>query len=325
MKRKSSALNILISTSPIFRAGKEYVDGIRDIAPEAKVEMVEQKDVKTDLLAKAEIFFGWPDVKKLKDARSLRWLHLPSAGADRFAKRELFYHPDCQLTCSRGVFGIPISEHVLCMLLSFSRAMPYYAEQREQKVWQRLFKERDFFSSTVGIIGMGNIGTEVAKRVRALGAKVLGIKRHPETRPEYVDELYGEEGIDHVMEQSDYVVIALPYTPRTKGIINRERIGKMKPGACLINVARGGLVDQEALIDALKQRRLAGAALDATDPEPLPKDNPIWQMPNVILTPHTSGSSPTNNARRFQIFHNNLRLYLDGKPLKNQVDFDEGY
>ncbi len=318
-------MNIVISTSHIFRAGKEYVDSIRDIAPEAQVEMIEQKDVSMDLLAKAEIFFGWPDVKKLKETRSLRWLHLPSVGADRFAKRDLFYHSDCQLTCSRGVFGIPISEHVLCLLLSFSRAMPSYVEQRKKKVWQRLFRERDFFSSTVGIIGMGNIGTEVAKRVRALGAKVLGVKRHPESKPEFVDTIYGEDDIDYVLGQSDYVVIALPYTARTKGIISRERIGKMKPGASLINIARGGLVDQEALIEALKNGKLAGAGLDATDPEPLPEDNPIWQMPNVILTPHTSGSSQTNDARRFEIFCSNFKLYLDGKPLKNQVDFDEGY
>jgi phosphoglycerate dehydrogenase-like enzyme len=264
-------------------------------------------------------------VEKLKEARSLKWLHLPSAGADRFAKRELFYHSDCRLTCSRGVFGIPISEHVVCMLLSFSRAMPSYTEQRKQKVWQRLFRETDFFSSTVGIIGMGNIGTEVARRVRAMGARVIGVKRRPEIKPEFADAVYGEEGIDRVLEQSDYVVIALPFTKRTRGIISRERIEKMKPGAYLINVARGGLVDQEALIEALESDKLAGAGLDATDPEPLPQDNPIWLMPNVILTPHTSASSPTNDARRFEIFTGNLRLYLAGEPLINQVDFDEGY
>jgi phosphoglycerate dehydrogenase-like enzyme len=323
--KRSSAPFILISTNRIFPAGKNYFDLTREIAPEARVVMVAQEDVSSDLLASAEVFFGWPNVDELRQAESLMWLHLPSAGADRFARRDLFYNPDCQLTCSRGVFGIPIAEHVLCMILSFARAMPYYAEQQRQKVWQRLFGEREFSGCTVGIIGMGNIGAEVARRAQALGAKVLGAKRRPEIGSPHVDELYGEKGIDALLAQSDYVVIALPYTARTKGIISRERIGKMKPGACLINVARGGLVDQQALIEALQQERIGGAGLDATDPEPLPEDSPLWQMPNVILTPHTAGSSPSKDVRRFQIFHENLRLYLEGQPLKNRVSFDEGY
>jgi phosphoglycerate dehydrogenase-like enzyme len=175
------------------------------------------------------------------------------------------------------------------------------------------------------VIGLGSIGTEVARRSAALGATVLAVRRRPSETPPFVTELAGEDGIDRLLPRCDYVVLALPATRRTQRVLSAERLGLMKRGSFVVNIGRGALIDQDALIAALADGRLGGAGLDVSTPEPLPADSPLWQMPNVIITPHASGSSPTNDDRRFEIFAANLRRFAAGEPLENLVDFDEGY
>ena len=277
------------------------------------------------MLGRAEIIFGAPDPDRLVTAKRLKWLHLPSAGADRYADRNLFCNKDIHLTNSRGVLGMPIAEYVLGVMLAFSRNLHLYARQKEEKVWKRLTTAKDFAGSTVGILGLGDIGTEIAKRAHACGARVIAVKRHPKTVPEYISELYGEDGIDTMLERCDYIVLALPYTHRTDRIMSAERLSKLKSSSFIVNISRGELIDQEALIEVLKRNRIAGAALDVTTPEPLPSDSPLWELPNVILTPHASAYSPKNDDKRFRIFNRNLKLYLEGKPLENRVHLDTGY
>jgi phosphoglycerate dehydrogenase-like enzyme len=264
-------------------------------------------------------------MEQLEKARNLKWLHLPSAGADGYTQKESYCYSDIQVTNSSGVFGIPIAEHVFGMILSFNKNLQEYAYQKEAKQWNRHWETRDFFGSTMAIIGLGDIGTEVAKRGKAWGATILAVKRTMTSAPEYVDRLYPLEQLEEVLQQADYVVLALPNTSKTRGIITKELLRSMKPSAFLVNIGRGALVDQDALIEALKEGQIAGAGLDVTEPEPLPEDNPLWELPNVILTPHTSGGSPSNDQRRNQIFQQNLISYLNGTGLNNLVDFTQEY
>lgn len=319
------SMEILVMTNSIFPMAASYKEKVFDIFPEAKLLVVDKKDVTEEMLEKAEIIFGWPEEEHLKMAKSLKWLHLPSAGADSYTSRELFCNKEIILTNSSGVFGLPIAEHVFAMILSFNRNLLEYAYQQRDKKWKGIRRTRDFYGSTIGVIGLGDIGTEVAKRSKALGATVLAVKRTRSQKPDCVDRLYTTEEIDQVLEQSDYIVLALPNTSKTNGIITEERLRRMKPDAFLVNIGRGGLIDQEALVKALKEQWIGGVGLDVTTPEPLSEDSPLWELPNVMITPHVSGSSPSNDDRRMGVFIRNLNHYKLNQPMENVVDFAEGY
>jgi phosphoglycerate dehydrogenase-like enzyme len=322
----SNILDILIITNSIFTINEEYRETIKTVDNNIKLTIVKDSEVTSEMLYTAEVMFGWPTEEQLQQAENLKWLHLPSAGADGYTKRELYKNSsEIQISNSSGVFGKPIAEHVFTMILSYNRNFSEYTLLKTEKKWQRNFKVKDFFGSTLGIIGLGDIGTEVAMRAKAWGANVIAVKRTITEVPEYVDRLYTLEEIDEVLKQSDYVVLALPNTMKTKGIIDENKLRLMKPEAFLINVGRGSLIDQDALITALKEGWIGGAGLDVTEPEPLPEDNPLWDLPGVIITPHASGTSPSNDQRRFDIFYHNLLHYRNQEPLRNTVNFEEGY
>ncbi|NLO10252.1 MAG: D-2-hydroxyacid dehydrogenase [Clostridiales bacterium] len=297
-----------------------------DTANEATITIATDSNLTDEMISKAEIIFGGPRQDVLKRAKNLKWLQLYSAGADGYTDSDhLYMSKDILLTTSSGVYGRAISEHVLAMILSYNRNLQDYALLKQEKRWSSIYKTRDFYGSTVGIIGFGDIGNEVALRAKALGARVLVVKRILSKKPDYVDEIYLTEEIDEVLGRSDYIVLTLPATEKTKGIISKERIGIMKPDAFLVNIGRGELIDQEALIEALRNNRIGGAGLDVMTPEPLPADNPLWELPNVIITQHSSGLSVGNDTRRVNLFTDNLRRYLNNEALENIVNFTEGY
>lgn len=273
----------------------------------------------------AEVIIGQPNPEYLKTAKKLKWVQLSSAGADHLADESLYANNDVILTNAGGVYGKPIAEHVFAMILSFNRNLMQYERNRQNCTWAPVLPVRDFYGSTVGIIGLGDIGREVAVRAKAFGARVLAVKRTVGDRPPYVDELYSVNELDRVLPQSDYLILALPNTPETKGILSEERIAKIKRGAFIVNVGRGTAICHEALIRALQDGRLAGAGLDVTDPEPLPADSPLWKMPNVIITSHTSGFSPHNWNRQAELIRENLERYAEGRTLINRVDFKAKY
>lgn len=319
------SLNILILMNSHFHMEATCPEFIMDTIPGTQVTLVQHRKVTPELLQKAEVIFGWPGPVDIKTAENLRWIHLPSAGADSYTNGDITLPKQVALTTSSGVYGMPIAEHVLAMILSYNRNLQDYAYHKEKKLWKGIGTTRDFFGSTIGIIGLGDIGSEVAKRAKALGARVLAVKRTPSDPPEYIDKLYGTEELDEVLIQADYVVLALPNTAKTKEIINEERLRKMRPDAFLVNIGRGALIDQEALIKALQNGWIGGAGLDVTSPEPLPEDSPLWELPNVIISPHMSGISPTNDRRKFDIFYRNLKHYVAGQQMINLVDLKEGY
>jgi phosphoglycerate dehydrogenase-like enzyme len=204
--------------------------------------------------------------------------------------------------------------------------------------WQR-FSPRELRSSTVGVVGYGSIGRQIARLLQPFGATVLATKRdamHPEDTgytPEgwgdpggdYVHRLYPASALRSMLKECDFVVICVPLTPGTRGLIGADELAVMKPSAFLVDTSRGGIVDHSALIPLLRERKLAGAALDVFPTEPLPADSPLWKLPNVILTPHISGFSPQYDARAVQLFAENLNRYLSGLPLYNRIQLDRGY
>ncbi len=317
-------MNILIISNKLFHIRAEDIEQIKAAASGYTVTYVRDSDVTQEMVEKAEIIFGFLKPEQFAAAKTLQWLQLPSAGAD-YINHNLFYNKDLRITNSSGVYGLPIAEHVFSMILSFNHNLQSYAYHKADRKWSRIYEAKDFWGSTVGIIGLGDIGSGVAVRAKAWGAKVLAVKRTITERPEYVDELYTLEEIDEVLKQSDYVVLCLPGTAKTRSVITEERLRLMKPDSFLVNIGRGSLIDQEALIKALRENWIGGAGLDVMEPEPLPQDNPLWELPNVIITPHASGYSPTNDRRHFKIFYDNLKRYLEKKPLNNMVDLKEGY
>ena len=321
----SKTMDILVMTNHFFPMCEADIEQIKKINPGIHMTVINHKEVTLEMLQKAEIIFGWPPIEQLPKALKLKWLHLPSAGADYYTIRENYYNQEIQVTNSSGVFGLPIAEHVFAMILSYNRNLQEYAYHKLEKKWNGIRNVRDFYGSTIGVIGLGDIGMEVAKRAKAWGARVLAVKRTLEKKPEYVDQLYTTEEIDVVLEQSDYIVLALPNTPRTVGMITEERLKKMKSHSFIVNIGRGSVIDQDALIKALKENWIGGAGLDVTTPEPLPEESLLWELPNVIITPHASGNSPTNQSRRLDIIINNLKRYIDNLPLENLVSFEECY
>ncbi|GAB6100624.1 D-2-hydroxyacid dehydrogenase [Halanaerocella petrolearia] len=316
-------LEILIMFGADF--DQSQLSSLKKMAPQVAITNLQADEVTTEMIKKADIIFGWPKKEDLKKAENLKWLHLPSAGASKYIDQSLYHNQDIILTNSSGVYGLPIAEHILGMILAFNNNLSQYFEQQQQKEWQSVRARRDIYGSTCGIIGFGNIGREVAKRAQALGSRVLALKRTVDQVPDYVDKLYTQDEINQVLKESDYIILSLPITEETKGIISAQELQLMKKDAFLVNVGRGELVVQNDLIKALTEGWIAGAGLDVTTPEPLPEDSPLWELSNVIITPHCSGYSPTNSKRLYDIFSKNLESYMKGQPLKNRVNFRVGY
>jgi phosphoglycerate dehydrogenase-like enzyme len=244
---------------------------------------------------------------------------------------------DVLVTNARGVFSRPIAEHVLLMILAVSRHLPELLELQRERTWQPL-EGRELRELTIGIVGYGSLGRSVASLASAFGARVIALRRRPEgaaaagTDEEdgfpfepRVDQVFGPDRLHELLAASDIVVLAAPLTPETEGMIDEAAIGAMKRDAWLINVARGRLVDDTALVRALRDNRIGGAALDTFRDEPLPPGSPYWELPNVILTPHTAWSSSRVLDRSIDLFCDNLVRFSRGEPLRNVVDPAAGY
>lgn len=319
-------LNIFIDTVYDYDFFDEFKTELKLIAPNAAITIASIKKAETDTIENAEVILGWMSEDQIRKAKNLKWLQLPSAGVDGHTNKSLYCNHDIRLTSASGVFSVAMAEHVLGLMISFNRNLHFYARFQAEKRWNSMKAGRNIAGSTVGIIGFGDIGSEVAKRVHALGAVVVAVKRSPCVTPTYVDEmLFGEEGIDNLIKKCDYIILTLPNTNNTNGIISEKRLKSMKPGCFIVNVGRGSAIDQQALIKALHEGWIAGAGLDVTTPEPLPSDNPLWGMSNVLITPHASGYSAYNIEKILNIFKENLKRYVEAKPLINLIDFDAGY
>lgn len=264
-------------------------------------------------------------------ARKLRWIHSPAAAVHQLMFRELI-NSDVIITNAREVHGPVVAEHVMALIFALAKRIPQAVRLQLQRVWgQRAMWEsqprpREISGATLGLVGLGSIGREVAARASALGMRVVAIREHPEKgSPRTIAQVFPRSQLDVVLSQSDYVVLAVPVTPTTTGLINADRLAAMKPDACLINVGRGPLLDESALIAALRNHKIGGAALDVFEKEPLPADSPLWDLDNLLITPHTAGLTEKLWERHYALMSENLRRYLSGQPLLGIVDKKEGY
>lgn len=222
---------------------------------------------------------------------------------------------------AKDVYAITIAEDIITKILVINRNVKKYIHQMDEAVWKPHRFEPEIYGSTIGFLGSGSLANAAAVRLKAFGARLITYRKSDLPNPVFDQTYTGESGLKQVLQQSDYVVITLPLNENTNRLIDSEKLSWMKKDAVLINVGRGEVVDQDALIDALQNNRLRGAGLDVMTPEPLPKDSPLWYMDNVYITPHNAPSSPYMMSRLYNLLEDNLKRYLEQKPLKNIVNF----
>lgn len=264
----------------------------------------------------------------LAAAPKLRWVQAWSAGVERYLDLEGLVAADSiVMTNARGASGPVIAEHAFAMLLQLTRGLDRYRTEQDAGRWSRGAAENatSLSGKTLLVAGLGGIGSEIARLGKGFGMTVLGTVRTARPAPEYVDELRTGEALDAWLEIADVVAIALPLTAETSGLFDAERLARMKPGAVLVNIARGRIVHTDALVEALESGALGGACLDVTDPEPLPEGHPLFALERVVLTPHVAGRAELSSERRWALLAENLRRFSVGEPLLNVVDKQAGY
>jgi len=328
------SVNVLVTT-PI---GDELLQHITNVSPRIKLSNVSElvraeqrgdfarKDELDALLAQAEVIYGLRLPRNvIVRAPKLKWVQVMSAGVDRFLDDE-FRQSSVIMTSVSGMHATPIGEIVLELMLMFAKQAPLCFQLKQEKQWKR-FMPTVLRSKTVGIVGLGNIGREVARLAKAFGMRVVATRRSAKRvmRAKGIDILLPREQLPRLLSESDFVVLSLPFTSETNKLIGEEELRAMKPTAYLINIARGNIVDEEALIRALDEHWIAGAGLDVFATEPLPADSCLWESPNVIFSPHIAGGMEDYNIRATELFCKNLRHYLSGDNLLNVIDKKKGY
>ena len=311
----------ILVTVPFEEADRQRAAAIW---PEAEFRYAQAASLTPEDVADVEIGLGNIPVPLLPACKKLRWLQLNNAGVDNYIGH---LPKGLILTNATGAYGLAISEHMLAMLLMLMKKLNRYYDNQHAHLWRDEGAIRSIEGSTALILGAGNIGGDFARKLHALGAYTIGVRRASTKKDDYLDELWHMDAIDELLPRADIVAMALPGTPETKGILDARRIGLMKKTAILLNIGRGTAIDTEALCDALQEGRLGGAGLDVTDPEPLPKEHRLWDMPNAVVTPHISGFYHLRQTyeRIVGICLENLTNYRDGKPLRNIVDEATGY
>ena len=274
-----------------------------------------------------EIIYGHPAPEIVREAKHLKWLCSDFAGIEKYLPDGVFADPACILSNSSGAYGPTISEHIIMVLLMLMRRMPEYEADLRERKWTFYAPIRSIIGSHVVLLGTGDIGSNTARRLKALGAKVTGVCRSGKSEEPAFDRVVPLSELDALLPTADALIMSLPATKETVGILSAERMALLPNHAYLVNVGRGSAIDQDALVAALQNRAIAGAALDVMMPEPLPEDHPLWDCPNTILTPHVSGNLSLGLTCELDIemFLADLTRYSEGKGLKNVVDRTKGY
>jgi phosphoglycerate dehydrogenase-like enzyme len=303
---------------------QRYLDMIQATDPRVEVIAATDTDRAISAAPRAEIIVGWQVPSEVMErAAHLRWIHTTAAGVDGLLVPPVL-EGRVLLTSSVGIhIGLP--EHVMGLVLAFARRLHVAIRHQIAHRWDRASVIGEEIAGRVlGVLGLGTIGRALAERAAVFGMRVIGTKRTPGPVP-YVERVLPPGGTDEVLREADYLVIILPLTPQTRGLIDARALAMMKRTAVLINVGRGAVVKEADLIAALRAGTIAGAGLDVFEREPLPADSPLYDMPNVIVTPHVSGASHTYYDRAIPLFCENLRRYLHGQPMQNVVDPARGY
>lgn len=301
---------------------------LREAHPGIVFDVVEDPAAE-DGFGDADAIIGWRlTSEQLENSPRLQWLQTTSAGVERVLTPEMIDR-GIVITNASGVHSVSISEHLMAMMLAFGRCLPLLMKNQQRHTWrdENLRAEVfELYGQTLMIVGVGDIGIALGNRAAAFGMKVIGVRRRTDLpQPDSFDEIVSTDDLTKRLPEADHVAICLPLTDATRGLVGTEQIQAMKPGAFIYNIGRGPIIDQEALLQALESGRLGGAGLDVTDPEPLPEDSPLWDMPNVLITAHTSGSSPVYWRRASEIVVENVSRWQHGEALNNVIDIEQGY
>ncbi len=316
----------------LWNAPEWFAPRLRAEFPEIEIVHRKSYDGVEEDLASAEILFTFLlRPQQLSAATKLRWIHAPTAAVHQLLFPELVMS-DVVLTNAREVHGPVVAEHVIALIFALAKKIPEAVLLQQKRIWGQSeiwhgnSRPREVAGATLGLVGLGSIGRQVAKMASGLGMRVIAVREHSEKEvPDAVQRIFAPPDLNQLLSQSDYVVLAAPLTPSTHGLMNAERFAAMKSGACLINVGRGPLVDEAALAEALRSNQIAGAALDVFEQEPLPSESPLWDLPNLLITPHTAALTGKLWERHYSLFSGNLRRYLNHQPLLYTIDKQKGY
>jgi phosphoglycerate dehydrogenase-like enzyme len=339
---RNSPVDVLV-TIP-FSDGE--IEELREVSPRLRINVQAVRDareISNEAWNRAEVLYTDRVLPQVDQAPGLRWVQFHFAGVDPLLDSALLQKPGLILTTLSGAAAPQMAEFALAMMLALAHRLPEINTAQARGEWPRdrweRFRPLELRTSTVGIVGYGSIGREIARLLSALGSRILAAKRDA-MQPQdagYVipglgdpggdlfHRLYPFQAIRSMVKECDFVVTAAPFTPETRGMIGAPELAAMKPTAYLVSMARGGIIDQAALLSALQEKRIAGAALDVFAEEPLPSNSPFWKLPNVIISPHIGGMSSHYNRRALDLFIENLKRYLAGSPLLNRFDPQRGY
>lgn len=308
-----------------------FSDRLRKDFPQIDVVQLPDYERLTEELADAEIVIAWSlRGDQLQAAKKLRWIHSTAAAVHALMSSELLAS-DIIVTNARAVHGPTVAEHAMALVFAMGKRLPEAARFQAQRHWaQREIctnppRPIDLRDSTMVIVGFGSIGNSLAALAKAVGMRVIAVREHPEKGSALADRTYGFDDLNCALAEGDFVVLATPVTQKTQRLMNADRLAHLKPSTYLINVGRGVLIDEDALLHALHTNQIAGAALDVATEEPLPPDSPLWAMDNVFITPHTAGFAEKMWERHYLNYTENLRRYLAGEPLLWTVDKTAGY
>jgi phosphoglycerate dehydrogenase-like enzyme len=325
---------------------EELIDRLRGVSPRIKIKTIRARkteDISADIWKQIEVLYTAKVLPDPEQVEKLRWIQFHYAGIDHALDHPIFSKQDIVATTLSGAAASQVAEYAVMMMLALGHRLPELINFQKRAEWPsdrwERFMPLELRGSTVGIIGYGSIGRQIANLLQPFGADVLALKRdpmHPKDKgyiPEgqgdpggdLVKRLYPPQAIRSMLKDCDFVVVTIPLTDETKNMVGPEELAVLKPGAFLVDVSRGGVVNASALFNAMKDKKLAGAALDVHSEEPLPSNSAFWKLPNVFITPHISGNTAHYDERAVELFFENLNRYLAGQPLFNEVDITEGY
>ena len=328
---RMTVLEFVRNEDGVWNLPRPLVEKIAERFPDVRFESPQRQADADLLIPEADVVLGWAvRPHNFASASRLGWIHLTAAGVGSALFPELVAS-EVVVTNSRGLHATSIAEHVLGMMLAFARKLHLARDAQHDARWidRALWAEppdfRQLEGESLGLVGLGQIGRALARRAKAMGMVVQAVTRTPRIDPAPADAVWPVERLGDLAAASDWLVVAAPSTPATRGLVSRAVLERMPPHAVLLNVGRGALVDEPALIERLERGAIAGAGLDVFAEEPLPVESPLWRMPQVIVTPHVSGYGPRYWERALELFAANLRARLAGRPLANVVDKREGY
>lgn len=324
MNFQSSQIKVLIS----FDLSENYVENLRKDFPNVEFLVTDDKEKIIKVIQDVDAVFAFKNFNSemFRLAKRLKWIHSRIVGVDWLLAIQELAESDVIITCSRGIHPIQASDHAFALILALSRKLHIFMRFQREKKWDRTPAVDELAGKTIGIIGLGAIGTEIARKAKCFGMKVMATKRKPVSPPAFVDELLPTKDLHKLLTKSDFVVLAVPLTPETAEMIGERELRFMKKEAYMINIARGEVVQEEKLIKALKEGWIAGAGLDAFVHEfPLPPESELWDLKNVLITPHIAGETRKYLDKAIPLFRENLKRFLNKQPMINVVDKKVGY